>query len=84
MTPKDKADDLMAFYRQYIIGETKEAKKYASKQCAFKTVDVILQALNEYDSNTESEIKDFQSFQEQNMERDWNYWENVKREIKLF
>jgi len=71
MIPKDKAKDLINKF---------------GKELAPKVVDEIIDALETYDTLTESYIKaefdiDYFSCELQNMEEDFRYWDKVKREI---
>lgn len=70
MTPKEKAEEL--YKRMY----TQHSNIYPStaKQCALIAVDEILDALAEYDDRNNT-------YELQNMDRDFNYWQEVKQEI---
>lgn len=68
LTPKEKAKAL--FDRYYsITGPFTEAK-----QCALLAVEEIEQALTDYGQT---------SYELQNMDREFNYWNEVKKELEL-
>jgi len=80
MIPKQKSEDLIDKYRTYIrIGKydnnVSEDEIYLAKQCALIAVDEIIEALLEYDNRNAT-------YELQNMDRDFNYWEQVKQEIE--
>lgn len=83
MTPKEKAKELVDKFT--VVGLQQRNEGY---QCALIAVDEILEALLEYDSNTEEALKEqfpkYFSCEIQNMERDLNYWARVKTEIKYY
>jgi hypothetical protein len=79
MTAKEKAKELvdkMAF----------EVCKTDAKQCALIAVNQIIEALETYDDMTEKHLKrefpNYLSCELQNMEQDFRYYEQVKREIE--
>jgi len=70
MTPKEKALELIEDMQNAPeIGYNEHAK-----QCALIAVDEIIEALLEYDIRNAT-------YELQNMDRDFNYWEEVKKEI---
>lgn len=84
MNSKEKAMELVD---KYFLDEREICNVYIhAKQCALICVNEILQSLNEYDENTESYLKEefpnYFSFEKQNMDSDFRYWEKVKEEIK--
>lgn len=80
MTPKEKAEEMYRTYIDYTHGH------FNCKQCVRISVDEILEALLDYDANTEESLKkefpNYFSCEVQNMERDLNYWSKVKQEIE--
>jgi hypothetical protein len=77
MTPKEKAIELFdKMHWAMPHPSTTNAEIYIiSKQCALITVDEIIEALLEYDNRNAT-------YELQNMDRDFNYWEEVKKEIE--
>ena len=58
------------------------------KELASKVVDEIIDALETYDTSTESYLKqdfglDYFSSELQNMDSDFRYWDKVKRELNF-
>lgn len=88
MTAEEKAKELVSTYRFALsipnapLGEYKDQ---IAKQCALIAVNEILKSLEEYDDYTEEDIQkyfpNFSSFQKQNMDWYFRYWEIVKTEI---
>jgi hypothetical protein len=71
MTPKEKAQELYNKFYAVKDGLGKYPMCFdTSKQCASIAVDEIIQAIH------------FNWIEEQNLERQRNYWEEVKNEIK--
>jgi len=72
MTPKAKAQQLVVKYLAIQFGDfpTTDAKK-----CALILVDEIIDALAEYDDRNNT-------YELQNMDRDFNYWQQVKSELQ--
>jgi hypothetical protein len=77
MTPKEKAEDLINKF--YIKGDMlKESHSYRlAKKCALIAVDEIEKSLLEYDNRNNT-------YELQNMDRDFNYWKQVKKELEIF
>jgi hypothetical protein len=72
MTPKEKAKEIFNKYYETlplwgIYGN--------SKQCALIAIDEIEKSLLEYDNRNAT-------YELQNMDRDFSYWEQVKQQIK--
>jgi hypothetical protein len=97
MTAKEKAKELvekMMLYSyekienekntKYIV-DNKIKKEYAI-QCALIAVNEIIDALETYDDMTERHLKrefpNYLSCELQNMEQDFRYYEQVKKEIE--
>ena len=82
-SPKEKAKELVDKYRTYIRMADKynylldEDEVYIAKQCALKEVDAIMIALEEYDDRNKT-------YELQNMDRDFNYYSEVKKEIENY
>lgn len=76
MTPKEKAQELFNKYATYVVMWTGgvEVEKQNCKQCALIAVDEIIDALEEYDGRNGT-------FELQNMDGDFRYWQKVKQEI---
>ena len=81
MTPKEKADEL---WNKYVEAKIVTEGKYSNyrglttehaKVCALIAVDEIIEALLEYDIRNAT-------YELQKMDRDFNYWEEVKKEIE--
>lgn len=91
LTPKDKAKELIEKYLKLDIeiGGQHDGyltmKIHNAKQCAIIAVDEILIALYEYDNRTEQYLKEqgieYQSYELQNMDADFRYWQEVKQEL---
>jgi hypothetical protein len=83
MTAKEKANELVNKFR---IHQPVWEVKDDAKKCALIAVDEILDALFDYDTNTENylrdEFKDYASSEVQNMDSDIRYWEAVKQELE--
>jgi hypothetical protein len=85
MTPKEKAQELADKFYQTTpneawinepLGISEEYKAWKqAKQCALIAVNEIIEALLEYDNRNNT-------YELQNMDRDFNYWEQVKQEIE--
>jgi hypothetical protein len=76
MTPKEQAKELInKFQIQYVSPMYLLSAKAHSKQCALIAVDGIIDALSEYDNRNNT-------YELQNMDRDFNYWQQVKQEIE--
>ena len=72
MTPQEKAKELVGkFYYRKVIHNTSIID---SKQCALMAVDEIEKALTDYGRGD--------SFQLQNMDSEFRFWEQVKQEIE--
>jgi len=94
MTPKEKAKKLIDKYTFQYESVTDENYGYITqmlsaklaKKCALIAVDEILEALEEYDKRTENYLKedfpDYFSFELQNMDSEFRFWEQVKKEIE--
>ena len=69
MTPQEKAKELVNSYYKEI--------KYLerAKQCALIAVNEIIDALEKYDDRNDT-------FELQNMDGDFRYWDKVKQEIE--
>jgi len=67
MTPKEKAKELF----DKMNFSHPEHEKYVAKECALIAVDEIIQAI------------DFDWMEVQNLDREHNYWQQVKAEIEL-
>jgi hypothetical protein len=88
MTPKDKAKEL--FNKMYMVEDPMGNYPMCfdtAKQCALILVDEIINALDIYDTLTESNLKqefglDYFSCELQNMDNDFRYWQQVKHEIE--
>ena len=78
MKPKEKAEELLDKM-------TMEIGKFNAKQCALIAINEIIDALETYDDMTEKHLKrefpNYLSCELQNMEQDFRYYEQVKREI---
>jgi len=76
MTPKEKAEELFHKYAdEFNFDDTYRGYREQSKQCALMSVDEIIKALVEYDNRNNT-------YELQNMDRDFNYWEQVRIEIE--
>ena len=77
ITPKEKAIELQCNFCGTTDGFYKSKKNLRNaKQCAITCVDEIQKALEEYDErNNTHEL--------QNMESDFRYWEEVRKELEL-
>jgi len=73
MTPREKAEDLFNHMSYFHITDNR-INRYASKQCALIAVDKIEEALTDYGRGD--------SFQLQNMDSEFRFWEQVKTEIE--
>ena len=84
MSAAEKAKDLID--EMYLIDPvliTLDTATELAKTC----VDNIIQALSEYDERTEKYLKeekgiDFTSYETQNMDSSFRYWEQVLKEIQ--
>jgi len=74
MTPQEKAKELLLKFMAIQFGDfpTTDAKK-----CALICIDEIIDALVEYDDRNNT-------YELQNMDRDFNYWGDVKLELQSF
>jgi hypothetical protein len=86
-TPKEKAKELILKFMHNVLDYTQTGlDTFKAKQCALIAVDEILEALLDYDANTEESLKkefpNYFSCEIQNMESDLNYWSKVKQEIE--
>lgn len=82
MSVKEKAEELVNKFREFTDGTDPETdgyspniEKYNGKQCALIAVDEIIDALAEYDDRNNT-------YELQNMDRDFNYWQQVKSELQ--
>jgi hypothetical protein len=76
MTSKEKAQELVLKYLRLQEPNYNWFHKGLAKQCAVIAVDEIIEALVEYDNRNNT-------YELQNMDRDFNYWKQVKQEIEL-
>ena len=85
MTPKEKADDLLAKMNVIHYRKLRGKNKYSQglpvsmydsqiKQCALIAVDEIEQALTDYGRGESLEL--------QNMDSEFRYWGKVKQELE--
>jgi hypothetical protein len=72
MTPKEKADSI--FQQMYKILWHTNSNPIHCKECALIAVDLINESLTDYGSGD--------SFQLQNMDSEFRYWDKVKKEIE--
>jgi hypothetical protein len=83
MTAKEKAKELV--YKFDDTMEFSTPQRFA-KKCALIAVNQIIEALETYDEMTEKHLKrefpNYLSCELQNMEQDFRYYEQVKREIE--
>lgn len=82
MTPSEKAKDIS----DKIIKSQGSARLHpVDKESCIVLVDEILDALHQYDYNTEKylrmEFPNYFSCEVQNMDSDFRYWNKVKEEI---
>jgi len=77
MTPQEKAKELVVnFYDIDVKNPLEYGMEWKmAKQCALIAVDEIIDALAEYDNRNNT-------YELQNMDRDFNYWQEVKQEIQ--
>ena len=68
MTPKEKSQDLVDFFRNYTDGTDLETNRFSPRaerlnaiKCSLKVVDEILSALYEYHYDSESGAYEFYS-----------------------
>jgi hypothetical protein len=75
MTPKDTANKIISKYFIMLKHDKliEDVNIYTPKKCALIAVDLINEALTDYGSGD--------SFQLQNMDSEFRYWEQVKQEI---
>jgi hypothetical protein len=71
MIPKEKANEIV---NKYLINTPIVCGIDIAKQCALIAVDEIISALEEYGKTT---------FELQNMESEFRWWQEVKKEIEL-
>ena len=86
MSPKEKAEKLVEKYYvtiYYTIHQQQKGEECTflvvnekAKQCALIAIDEIEKSLLEYDNRNAT-------YELQNMDRDFSYWEQVKQEIEL-
>jgi len=76
MTPKEKAQELIEKFDLALqnVSIYFEIRKHFVYNCAIITLDEIIEALLEYDNRNDT-------YELQNMDRDFNYWKQVKKEI---
>lgn len=81
MTPKNKAQELFDKFNKdglhqisSVINRT--IRKRMIIKCCLIAVDEIIDALEEYDNRNNT-------YELQNMDRDFNYWQQVRKEIEL-
>jgi len=72
MTPKEKAEELYCKYDSLFKAPFKKHQQL--KECALIAVDEIEQALTDYGRGN--------SLQLQNMDSEFRFWEQVKKEIE--
>jgi hypothetical protein len=77
MTPKEKAQELIEKYDLALqnLSIYFEIRKHFTYNCALILVDEIIESLLEYDNRNNT-------YELQNMDRDFNYWKKVEQEIK--
>ena len=76
MTPKEKAKELYCKYTDALnISDLQTTANPFAKQCALILIDEIIDALAEYDDRNNT-------YELQNMDRDFNYWQQVKSELQ--
>ena len=76
MTPKEKAKELYCKYTDALnIRDLQTTANPFAKQCALILIDEIIDALAEYDDRNNT-------YELQNMDRDFNYWQQVKSELQ--
>ena len=75
MTPKEKAKELIKRYYRDSDLLVEDLSWIQAKECALIMVDEIIDALAEYDDRNNT-------YELQNMDRDFNYWQEVKQEIE--
>lgn len=85
MTPKDKARQICT---DMAGGDSDFSACAEVSKYAIIAAKETIEALDEYDNNTESHFKkeygfEIWSSEVQNMESDWRYWVQVKREIEI-
>ena len=83
-----KAEELKSKFLNLIIDNPKFKNEYIelSRKIAVECVNEIILALEEYDERTSEHIKNefgekYDSFELQNMEQDFRYWEKVKNDL---
>ena len=88
MTHQEKAIELVENFCHKISLFSSSEIHYIelAKQCALIAVNQIIEALETYDDMTEKHLKrefpNYLSCELQNMEQDFRYYEQVKREIE--
>ena len=91
MKPKEKAQELISKFisvqdKWYIDNLVDGLRCSHAKQCALIAINEIINALETYDDMTEKHLKrefpNYLSCELQNMEQDFRYYEQVKREIE--
>jgi nitrogenase molybdenum-iron protein alpha/beta subunit len=75
MIPKQKAEELFLKYLRLQEPNYNWFHKALAKKCALIAVDEIIEALLEYDNRNAT-------YELQNMDRDFSYWEQVKQQIE--
>ena len=74
MTPKEKADELIQKMIDTYYDTSDFVYDSSAKKCALIAVDEIEKALTDYGRGD--------SFQLQNMDSEFRYWQQVKQEIE--
>jgi hypothetical protein len=78
MSAKEKAKELYCKYTDALnIRDLQTTANPFAKQCALICIDEIIDALVEYDDRNNT-------YELQNMDRDFNYWGDVKSELQSF
>ena len=82
MTPKEKAEQLVKKYLTYCVEiydnmgfDDYDYNEDKAKECALIAVDEIIDALEKYDDRNDT-------YELQNMDGDFRYWDKVKQEIE--
>ena len=72
---KEKAEELVLKYLRLQEPDYNWFHKGLAKKCALIAVDEIEKSLLEYDNRNNT-------YELQNMDRDFNYWKQVKKELE--